>query len=110
MSPPSPTRFFPFPQGKSLKGILALDDPSLFHLQAKLEEYYKFPCSYFFKFIAPMAQAEELTALLKGRPFTKRFSRNGRYVSFTAEWEVASSEEVISYYRRAGKIKGVISL
>jgi hypothetical protein len=31
-------------------------------------------------------------------------------VSFTAEWEVASSEEVISYYRRAGKIKGVISL
>jgi hypothetical protein len=48
--------------------------------------------------------------LFKGRPFTTRYSKNAKYVSFTAEWEVASSEEVISYYRRAGKIKGVVSL
>jgi hypothetical protein len=87
-----------------------LEDPSFFRLQAKLEEYYTFPCCYLFKFIAPMAKVDELTALLQGRPFTTRYSKNGRYVSFTAEWEVASSEEVMSYYRRAGKIKGVISL
>jgi hypothetical protein len=87
-----------------------LEDPALLSLQAKLDEFYTFPCYYVFKFIAPMAKVDELTALLDGRPFTTRYSKNGRYVSFTAEWEVASSEEVISYYRRAGKIKGVISL
>jgi hypothetical protein len=42
--------------------------------------------------------------------FTTRYSKNARYVSFTAEWEVASSEEVISLYRQAAEIKGVIAL
>ena len=87
-----------------------MEDTTLLSLQAKLDEFYTYPCCYLFKFIAPLAKVDELTALLKGRPFTTRFSKNGRYVSFTAEWEVASSEEVISYYRQAGKIKGVISL
>jgi hypothetical protein len=35
---------------------------------------------------------------------------NRKYVSLTAEWEVRSSEEVISLYREAAKIKGVIAL
>jgi hypothetical protein len=87
-----------------------LEDPSLLSLQAKLEEFYTFPCGYVFKFIAPMARVDELTELLKGKPFTTRYSKNARYVSFTAEWEVKSSEEVISFYRQAAKIKGVISL
>jgi len=87
-----------------------LDDTTLLSLQAKLDEFYTFPCRYVFKFIAPMARVDELAGLLQGKPFTTRYSKNARYVSFTAEWEVASSEEVISYYRRAGNIKGVISL
>jgi len=87
-----------------------LENPSLSRLQAKLDEFYTFPCPYVFKFIAPMARIDELTALFQGRPFTTRYSKNARYVSFTAEWEVGSSEEVISFYREAGKIKGVIAL
>lgn len=87
-----------------------MEDSTLLSLQAKLEEFYTFPCRYVFKFIAPMARVDELAGLLGGKPFTTRYSKNARYVSFTAEWEVASSEEVISYYRRAGNIKGVISL
>jgi uncharacterized protein len=87
-----------------------LENPSLSSLRAKLDEFYTFPCSYIFKFIAPMARIDELTALFKGRPFTTRYSKNARYVSFTAEWEVASSEEVISLYRQAAEIKGVIAL
>ena len=87
-----------------------MEDSALLNLQAKLEEFYTFPCCYVFKFIAPMARVDELAGLLEGKPFTTRYSKNARYVSFTAEWEVASSEEVISYYRRAGNIKGVISL
>jgi uncharacterized protein len=87
-----------------------LEDPSLLSLQAKLDEFYTFPCPYVFKFIAPMARIDELTALFKDRPFTTRYSKNARYVSFTGEWEVGSSEEVISLYRQAAEIKGVIAL
>ena len=87
-----------------------MEDTTLLSLQAKLDEFYTYPCCYVFKFIAPMARVDELAELFKGRPFTTRYSKNAKYVSFTAEWKVASSEEVISYYRRAGKIKGVISL
>ncbi len=87
-----------------------MEDPSLLSLQMKLDEFYTWPCSYMFKFIAPLAQMDELTGLFKGKPFTTRFSRTGRYVSVTAEWEIESSEEVISFYREAKKIKGVIAL
>jgi putative lipoic acid-binding regulatory protein len=87
-----------------------LENSSLPSLQAKLDEFYTFPCPYVFKFIAPMARIDELAALFAGKPFTTRYSKNARYVSVTAEWEVASSEEVISFYRRAGTIKGVIAL
>jgi putative lipoic acid-binding regulatory protein len=87
-----------------------LEDPTLLRLQAKLDEFYTFPCGYVFKFIAPMARVDELAQLLKGKPFTTRFSKNARYVSFTAEWEVQSSDEVIFFYREAAKIKGVIAL
>ena len=87
-----------------------MEDLSLLSLQAKLDEFYTFPCGYVFKFIAPMARVDELAELLKGRPFTTRCSKNAKYVSFTAEWEVRSSKEVISLYREAAKIKGVIAL
>ena len=87
-----------------------MENSSLTRLQAKLDEFYTFPCPYVFKFIVPMARIDELTALFQGRPFTTRYSKNARYVSFTAEWEVGSSEEVISLYRQAEKIKGVIAL
>ena len=87
-----------------------MEDPSLMSLQAKLDEFYSWPCQYMFKFIAPMARVDELTELFKGKPFTTRYSRTAKYVSITAEWEVGSSEEVISFYREAKKIKGVIAL
>lgn len=87
-----------------------MDDPTLLSLRAKLDEFYTWPCSYVFKFIGPMARVDELTELFKGRPFTTKFSRNAKYMSITAEWEVRSSEEVISVYREAKKIKGVIAL
>lgn len=79
-------------------------------LRAKLDEFYTWPSVYMFKFIAPLSRIDELKSLFVGRPITARFSRTGKYVSVTAEWELGSSEEVISYYREAGKIRGVIAL
>jgi putative lipoic acid-binding regulatory protein len=63
-----------------------------------------------FKFIVPEGKTGELTAFIAGRLFTTRSSKNGRYVSFTAELEMQSSGEVIALYREAGKIKGIIAL
>ncbi len=87
-----------------------MEDVSLLSLQATLDDYYKWPAPYTFKFIAPMARVDELTGLFRGKPFKTRYSRTSKYVSVTAEWEMQSSEEVISYYREAKKIKGVIAL
>ncbi len=87
-----------------------MEDKSLDNLRAKLDEFYTWPSLYMFKFIAPMSRVDELKGLFKGRPFTARFSRTGKYVSITSEWELGSSEEVISYYREAKKIRGVIAL
>lgn len=87
-----------------------MNQESLRSLQMKLDEYHQWPCRFMFKFIVPLDKADELTALFVGRPFTTRSSKNGKYVSFTAEIEMQSSEEVIALYREAGKIKGIIAL
>jgi len=87
-----------------------MNEESLRSLQAKLDEYHQWPCRFMFKFIVPLEKTGELTAFFAERPFTTRSSKNGKYVSFTAELEMQSSEEVIALYREAGKIEGIIAL
>lgn len=87
-----------------------MSEESLRSLQAKLDEYHQWPCQFMFKFIVPSEKTDELTAFFGDRPFTTRASKNGKYVSFTAELEMQSSGEVIALYREAGKIKGIIAL
>jgi uncharacterized protein len=87
-----------------------MKEESLRSLQSKLDDFHKWPCRFMFKFITPQEKAAELTALFAGNPFTTRPSKNGRYLSFTAELEMQSSEEVIALYREAGKIEGIIAL
>ena len=87
-----------------------MNEESLRSLQVKLDEFYQWPSRFMFKFIVPRGKADELTAFFAGRPFTTRSSKNGKYVSFTAELEMQSSEEVIILYREAGKIEGIIAL
>lgn len=89
---------------------LNMNEESLRSLQAKLDEYHQWPCRFMFKFIVPLEKNGELTTFFAGRPFTTRSSKNGRFVSFTAELEMQSSEEVIALYREAGKIEGIIAL
>ena len=87
-----------------------MEDQSLLSLQARLDAYYCWPSLYPFKFIAPREKAGELTVLFGVAPVKTRFSKNARYVSLTAEIEMASSEEVISLYRQALQIEGVLAL
>ncbi len=87
-----------------------MNEESLRRLQVRLDEYHQWPFRFMFKFIVPRERAAELTAFFGERPFTTRESKNGRFVSFTAEIEMQSSEEVIVLYREAGKIEGLIAL
>ena len=87
-----------------------MNEESLRSLQAKLDECHQWPCRFMFKFIVPQEKTGELTAFFADRPFTTRPSKNGRYVSFTAELEMQSSGEVIALYREAGKIEGIMAL
>ncbi len=87
-----------------------MNEESLRSLQIKLDEYHQWPCRFMFKFIVPREKSQELTTFFAGKPFTTRASKNGRYVSFTAEIEMQSSEEVIVFYREAGRIEGLIAL
>lgn len=87
-----------------------MNEESLRSLQVKLDEFHQWPCRFMFKFIVPQEKTDELTAFFAGKPFTTRSSKNERFVSFTAELEMPSSEEVITFYREAGKIEGLIAL
>ena len=87
-----------------------MEEQAFHTLQAKLDAFYTWPSVYTFKFIVPAPTINELEEIFAGKPIRRRFSKNARYVSVTAEMEMSSSGEVISYYRRAAEIKGVIAL
>lgn len=87
-----------------------MKDISFDGLQARLDEQLKYPSLFLFKFIAPLEKAQELIGIFEAKPFTTKSSRNGNYISVTAELEMQSSEEIIGIYRAAARIEGVILL
>jgi uncharacterized protein len=79
-----------------------------------LEQNYKWPAFYMFKFICPanneaVAQLQELfdpeVAELLLRPSSK-----GNYISFTARELMISPDAVVERYQKAKGIEGLISL
>ena len=75
-----------------------------------LDESIVWPSVYIFKFIVPRAGLAELTKIFAGEFPSLRNSKNGRYVGFTVEREMVSSEAVLQIYRQASTIKGIIAL
>jgi putative lipoic acid-binding regulatory protein len=45
-----------------------------------------------------------------GAVITTKNSKTGRYVSVSILLKLNSSDEIITFYKKAGKIKGIISL
>lgn len=79
-----------------------------------LEQNYKWPALYMFKFICPanneaVAQLQDLfdpeVAELSMRPSSK-----GTYISFTARELMMDPDAVVERYRKVKGIKGLISL
>ncbi len=78
--------------------------------QDLLDEQMEWPSLYVFKFIAPQARLDQLTAVFGRHPVKVRVSRQGNYISVTARMEMHSSYEIIALYKAAAVVEGVILL
>lgn len=83
-------------------------------LKAQLDETTKFPSDYLYKFIVT-AEGDKVNQVQdifnnKGAVINTKKSKTGKYISVSIVVKLASSEEVISYYKQAEKIEGIISL
>jgi putative lipoic acid-binding regulatory protein len=83
-------------------------------LKTQLDDTTKFPADYLYKFIVPTEanQVAEVETIFNnsGAVINKKKSKTGKYVSVSIVLKIESSDKVISYYKRAEKIKGIISL
>jgi putative lipoic acid-binding regulatory protein len=83
-------------------------------LKIQLEETSKFPSDYMYKFIVPSTQnqVQEVRDLFSGAnaEIKLKKSKTGKYESLSIVLKVKSPSEIISYYKKAEKIKGIISL
>ena len=83
------------------------------NLKTKLEESGTWPQPYLFKFIIPadnhkLAQVEALFGA--EAQVTTRQSKTNKYISISAKEIMLSADEIIKVYKKAGEIKGIMSL
>jgi len=82
-------------------------------LKAQLDANHDWPSVYMFKFIMPNDQIKtnEFLSLFSGTAeVNRKFSKSAKYVSFTVNEVMVSSEAVLERYEQVGKIDGVIPL
>ena len=83
-------------------------------LKLRLDETTTFPSKYLYKFIVPADELKvkeiELIFNYGGAIIDTRSSKTGKYTSVSILIEMQSSDEIISKYKLAEKIEGIISL
>jgi putative lipoic acid-binding regulatory protein len=83
-------------------------------LKVQLDDTTNFPADYLYKFIVPTLenQVAEVKNIFDntGAVIKTKKSKTGKYVSVSIILKLETSEEVIAYYKKAAKIKGIISL
>lgn len=93
-----------------------MSDKNAFYTKLKdqLEDTTKFPADYMYKFIVPSdgKQVEEVEELFNntGAVIKTKKSKTGKYISISIVLKIESANKVIDYYKKAEKIKGIISL
>ena len=78
--------------------------------KAKLDRQHQWPSLYMFKFIVPVQQQKEVFALFPMHELKTKASKNGKYVSVTAQAMMRSSDDVIKIYEEAHGIEGLVAL
>lgn len=78
----------------------------------KLMQVQQFPSAYTFKFIVNGNddKVAELKLVFPSDEFKITPSKTGKYVSVTIIKEVQDADEVVSLYKAAGKIEGIMLL
>ena len=75
-----------------------------------LDNQYKWPADYLFKFIVTKECKEELLTVLGGHRAIEKPSSKGKYVSVSLRIMMKSSDDVMEVYRKASKVESVLSL
>ena len=86
------------------------EDKSIESFKSALDDNHDWPCLYTFKFIVPKDRTEDVLALFADDPVAERSSNSGKYISYTMEVYMESSDHVMSLYNRVSLVEGVISL
>ena len=83
-------------------------------LKNELIETSLFPTRYLYKFVIPTDEAKlnQLKEVFKNTDaeMTTRPSSNDKYTGVSVSLTVKNPDEVIAYYKEAGKVKGILSL
>lgn len=87
-----------------------MNDQSINSFREKLDEHYTWPAVYIFKFIVPVGKEEEVKQLFPEHALSEKLSKQGNYVSVTAELTMVSSDAVIEIYIKASSIEGILAL
>ena len=83
-------------------------------LKSELEKTTVFPAEYLYKFILPSGEEkrEAIRAVFAGTTASieEKPSSTGKYTAYSIRLKVQDPDQVIAYYKEAGKIEGIISL
>jgi len=83
-------------------------------LKINLEESTRFPTDYMYKFIIPNNIKKELQISeifnFQGASLKTNASKTGKYLSVTILAKMKSADDVITKYKEAAKVEGIISL
>jgi hypothetical protein len=99
------------PSRKYLDGIFfSMDQVWVNSFREKLDQHYAWPALYIFKFIVPAGKEDQVKNLFPNHDTTEKPSKNGNYISVTAQAMMPSSDAVIEVYINASAIEGLIAL
>ena len=79
-------------------------------LQNKLNEVNEWPSVYLYKFIVTVNEVDEVKKMFKDAEIHTRKSSKGTYASVSVKTVALNANEIIEIYKKASKIKGIISL
>jgi len=83
-------------------------------LKLQLDDTTNFPSDYLYKFIVPVSdnRVKQVRQIFENsaQSISIKKSKTGKYNSISIVINLENSNEVISYYKQAEKIEGIISL
>jgi putative lipoic acid-binding regulatory protein len=87
-----------------------MDEEWVHSFRAKLDQHYRWPSLYMFKFIVPKGKEDDVRKLFPMHTVTEKSSREGNYTSVTVQIMAPSSDVIIGIYQKVSVIEGLIAL